>query len=765
MMAMELFRPFIVGWLHRKLRLSRRAAEPDHKRKTPQAFAVLEAVLPDVVLINRAPTLHRLSMQGFRPVLVDGKAIRLSPMACAGFNADFDGDQMAVHVPLSRRAVLEVKDRMSGTACALSPATGRPVYQPTQEAILGLYYATQSRAGATGEGMCLSGPNEARFAWESGAADLHARVTARVHGTIHRDTTIGRVLLSDCIQKRLPYAQYDKQLDRGAVEELLVACHQQLGRAAMLSLADQLRRFGQQHATRAGISFCIDDLPEPPVHERAEVLQKARERCADLDERSSAGDISAEVHTARTAETLTDATRVVQAEWMNTLAEETAASNPLHMMWDSGARGKQAHFEQLGAMRGLFRSVRSGLILDPVVHSLREGQTTFEFFAASYGARFGVMQTAHLTATEGYLGRKLHLAMADVLVTQRDCGATNGIRRPVVPSGGALVLGRNLVRPKDDGSDATTGDTLWADAVELLLARGIEGVEIRSPLTCRAADGVCALCYGLDPGSGLEVEVGHAVGVIAAQSVSEPATQGVLSAFHEGGVGGAEDCLNEVQIRAGRAGVVRWDTARAARRSSADSRFVRWVVLNRAGVELVTNSGEATDTAHIPYGAFVLIEDGQQVATGQILATHEPNTVRVLAPEDGTIRWANLEENANVFHCGERHYRVTGSQAAGPPKISIVSFGSTATPLSDRTNEVELSRGWRLFRRDGEEVARGDLIAEFRPTPPDIPTRQKVLHHPELFSEEGTTSTEAAIPPSVRIVVGFIEREEPHHGE
>jgi DNA-directed RNA polymerase subunit beta' len=555
-MAIELFKPFIYSKLEQRGYVTTiKAAKKMVEKERPEVWDILAEVIQEhPVLLNRAPTLHRLGVQAFEPLLVDGKAVQLHPLVCAAFNADFDGDQMAVHVPLSVESQMEARVLMMSTNNILSPATGRPIIGPSQDIVLGCYYMTRERTGARGTGMCFSGPDEVRCAYDAKAVDLHARIKVRMDGNLV-ETTVGRILLREIVPEDIPFEIINQVMDKKALGELIDQAYRRLGNKATVILADRLRTLGYQHATRAGVSISIDDMQIPTDKER--FIAAATEQVNEIRQQYEEGLITDGERYNKVIDIWAQATEQIAGQMLDRLGTDVVEGedgkslhvpsfNPIYMMADSGARGSAQQMRQLAGMRGLMAKPSGEIIETPITSNFREGLSVLQYFISTHGARKGLADTALKTANSGYLTRRLVDVSQDVVVRKEDCGTTDGIEiGPLVEGGeiiepiGERILGRVAL---DDIRDPLTGDVLVEAGAEITEERvrvvedaGLEKVMIRSVLTCDNEYGVCAKCYGRDLARGEMVNMGEAVGVVAAQSIGEPGTQLTMRTFHIGG--------------------------------------------------------------------------------------------------------------------------------------------------------------------------------------------------------------------------------------
>ena len=672
-MALELFKPFIYNKLElRGLANTIKAAKKLVEQGIPEVWDILaEVIHQHPVMLNRAPTLHRLGIQAFEPILIEGKAIQLHPLVCTAFNADFDGDQMAVHVPLSVEAQTEARALMMSTNNILSPATGSPVIVPTQDMVLGIYYLTRERPFGKGENMVFSSPDEAQRALDAGAVELHSRIVCRVRG-IRENTTVGRAILSMVLPEELPFSSVNRELTKKDVGALIEECYRVAGNKATVLLADRLKVLGYTYATRSGASFALGDVE---VHESKHTTVAAAEaEVAKVQKQYADGLITAGERYNKVVDLWTHTTEKVARGMMDNLAteellsadgkekEEAKTFNPVYMMADSGARGSAQQIRQLAGMRGLMAKPDGSIIETPITANFREGLTILQYFISTHGARKGLADTALKTANSGYLTRRLVDVAQDAVVRIQDCGTENGVTLTALVEGGEVieplyerVLGRVLLEPALDpisGAEiAPAGAMVNEELADKIDDAGIETVRIRSVLTCEAEDGVCANCYGRDLAHGSPVSIGEAVGVIAAQSIGEPGTQLTMRTFHVGGT--ASRSAEQAHVEAKFGGVVKLESAITVTDSTGAE-----IVINRHTEAVISNSkGKELERHRIPYGAHLLVKDGDKTKAGHKLAEWDPYTMPLIAETDGKIRFVDLEEGVTVR---EQSDEVTG---------------------------------------------------------------------------------------------------------
>ncbi len=668
-MALELFKPFIFSKLElHGLATTIKAAKKMVEREEPQVWDILEEVIREhPVLLNRAPTLHRLGIQAFEPILIEGKAIQLHPLVCSAFNADFDGDQMAVHVPLTLEAQLEARALMMSTNNILSPANGEPVIVPSQEMVLGLYYLTRDTPGALGEGMTFADCAEAERAYQLKQVDLHARVRVRLVDVDHErptlfDTTVGRILLWAVIPRALPFATINRVLDKKAISRLINASYRKAGLKDTVVFADQLMYMGFQYVTQSGISIGIDDLRIPK--EKAEIIRGAEEAVKEIEEQFAGGlltqgerynkvvDIWALV-TDKVTKVLMDQLSVEDYTDANGVVSQRKSFNSIYMMADSGARGGQKQLSQLAGMRGLMVRPDGSIIETPIIANFREGLNVIQYFCSTHGARKGLSDTALRTANSGYLTRRLVDVAQDVVVTEEDCGTEQGITvTPLIEGGDVVeplrerVLGRVLC---DDICDPVTnevrlaaGTLLDEEKVELLDTLCPDGVRVRSVISCENRYGVCRMCFGRDLARGHLVNLGEAVGVIAAQSIGEPGTQLTMRTFHVGGAASRATADNNVQVKSN--GAVKLINLKVIK--NKDGQFL---AISRSGaIAVVDGQGRERERYKLPYGALLTAGNGQEVKVGQQVAVWDPHTHPVVSEVSGRAVFTDLIDGVSM---------------------------------------------------------------------------------------------------------------------
>ena len=669
-MALELFKPFIYNRLMDKGYVTTvKSAKKMVERETPEVWDALDDVVREYpIILNRAPTLHRLGMQAFEPTLIEGKAIQLHPLVCAAFNADFDGDQMAVHVPLSIEAQVESRVLMMSTNNILSPAHGKPIIVPTQDIVLGLYYMTRARSGSRGTDMIFAGPEELRQAYDSGEADLQARVKVRMNGHI-TETTVGRVLLYDIVPKEIPFEVINKVMNKKEVANLIDFCYRSCGDKATVILADRLKDMGFKYATVSGSSIAISNMVIPAG--KKDIVAKADKDVLEVQKQYMDGLITDGERYNKVIDIWAQATEKVAAEMLSSIGSEEIeladgkkrnleSFNPIYMMADSGARGSAAQIRQLAGMRGLMAKPSGEIIETPITANFREGLTVLQYFISTHGARKGLADTALKTANSGYLTRRLVDVAQDCSITEDDCRTLDGIFVQALVEGGEIiepagerVLGRVAL---EDIVDPFTGEVLVKanEAIDEALAKkiddaGIERVQIRSGLTCKSRFGVCAKCYGRDLAHGHLVNIGEAVGIIAAQSIGEPGTQLTMRTFHIGGTAKFEE---HSTLEARHDGTLKFVSINYVKRGKD------LVVMNRNGeIHVLDEEGRNRGKYPIPYGAHIKVGESAKVKRGDLIAEWDPFSIPILAEVSGTVKFGDVIEGKTVQ---ERVDEVTG---------------------------------------------------------------------------------------------------------
>ena len=676
-MALELFKPFIFGKLEAKgLATTIKAAKKMVERETPEVWDVLADVIREhPVMLNRAPTLHRLGIQAFEPVLIEGKAIQLHPLVCAAYNADFDGDQMAVHVPLTLEAQLEARALMMSTNNILAPANGEPIIVPSQDVVLGLYYITRDRVNAKGEGMAFVDIDEVMRAYRTKAVDLHARIKVRVHekykdgeGVEHdnrflADTTVGRMILWDIVPEGLPFALVNQAMKKKAISGLLNACYRNVGLKETVIFADQMMYLGFQYATVSGTSIGVNDFVIPP--EKARIIDDANEEVKEIEKQFASGLVTAGEKYNKVidiwsranemlAKRMMDNLKVDQVEDRDGNLVDQESFNSVYMMADSGARGSAAQIRQLAGMRGLMAKPDGSIIETPITANFREGLNVLQYFNSTHGARKGLADTALKTANSGYLTRRLVDVAQDLVVTEDDCGTSDGLlMTPHIEGGdiveplGERILGRvvaeDVLKPGSDSEIAVPAGTLIDEAwVKRLEVMNVDEMRVRSPITCETRHGICSKCYGRDLGRGHLVNKGEAVGVIAAQSIGEPGTQLTMRTFHIGGAASRNAAADSVTVK--NKGSIRLLNLKSVERKDGTL-----VAVSRSGqLAIADEFGRERERYKLPYGAMISVKDGDQVEAGQTVAKWDPHTHPIITETAGIVEFQGMDENITV---------------------------------------------------------------------------------------------------------------------
>jgi DNA-directed RNA polymerase subunit beta' len=753
-MALELFKPFIFNKLELMgLATTIKAAKKLVEQEVPEVWDILAEVIREhPVMLNRAPTLHRLGIQAFEPVLIEGKAIQLHPLVCVAFNADFDGDQMAVHVPLSLEAQMEARTLMLASNNVLSPANGDPIIVPTQDIVLGLYYATRERVNARGEGMMLTDVAEAKRAFDSGQAELQARVTVRIREVdvtpegekrekiTRYNTTIGRALLSELLPPGLPFPLIDKPLKKKEISRLINAGFRRCGLKETVVFADRLMNAGFALATRGGISIAIDDMLVPSM--KHDIIGAAEHEVKEIAQQYTSGLVTDGERYNKVVDIWGRAGDQVAKAMMEQLSTQDVLDregkkvkqeslNSIYMMADSGARGSAAQIRQLAGMRGLMAKPDGSIIETPITTNFREGLNVLQYFISTHGARKGLADTALKTANSGYLTRRLVDVTQDLVVTEDDCGTQNGFLMKALIEGGEVIeplkeriLGRvvatDVINPETQEVVFPAAYLLDEDAVDTIEALGIDEVRVRTPLTCETRYGLCAHCYGRDLGRGSLVNSGEAIGVIAAQSIGEPGTQLTMRTFHVGGAATRAAATSHVESKS--AGVVRF---------SQNMRYVtsakgdKVVIARSAEVIVADDHGRERERHKVPYGATLLGDDGKPVKAGAQLATWDPHTRPIVTEYGGTVKFEHVEEGVTVAKQVDDVTGLTtlvvidpkrkaGSGAKGlRPQVKLLTDTGEEVKIAgtDHAVAITFQVGSIIAVRDGQQVSVGDVLA------------------------------------------------------
>ncbi|OGT59011.1 MAG: DNA-directed RNA polymerase subunit beta', partial [Gammaproteobacteria bacterium RIFCSPHIGHO2_12_FULL_43_28] len=676
-MALELFKPFIYSRLQMLDEASTiKAAKKMVEREEPQVWDVLEEVIREhPVMLNRAPTLHRLGIQAFEPVLIEGKAIQLHPLVCTAYNADFDGDQMAVHVPLSLESQLEARSLMMSTNNVLSPANGEPIIVPTQDVVLGLYYLTRHRVNARGEGMVFADVEEVHRAYENGAVDLHAKVRARIKEYLITDqedvfeekislveTTVGRAILSEVLPKGLPFELVNRTMNKKAISSLIDASYRQMGLKATVIFADHLMYTGFHYATKSGISIGVNDLVIPD--KKSGIISQAEDEVRKIQAQFSSGLVTQGERYNKVVDIWSRTNDLVAQAMMEELSSDKVKDkegkmvkqesfNSIYMMADSGARGSAAQIRQLAGMRGLMTKPDGTIIETPITANFREGLNVLQYFISTHGARKGLADTALKTANSGYLTRRLVDVAQDLVITTEDCGTPNGIIViPLIEGGDVVeplserVLGRvtaeDIYDPKSNNIIIPQGTLLDENWIKMLEEVTVDQVYVRTPIMCESRYGICAACYGRDLARGHLVNMGEAVGVIAAQSIGEPGTQLTMRTFHIGGAASRTTAINNVQVKF--PGTVKLHNVKIIERQGG-----KFIAVSRSGTLAVLDEhGRERERYKIPYGAELSVKDGSKADAGQIVANWDPHSHPVITEVEGRIKFVDLNEGVTM---------------------------------------------------------------------------------------------------------------------
>ena len=745
-LALELFKPFIFSKLQlRGEATTIKAAKRLVEREGPEVWDILENVIREhPVMLNRAPTLHRLGIQAFEPVLIEGKAIQLHPLVCTAFNADFDGDQMAVHVPLSIEAQLEARALMMSSNNILSPANGEPIIVPSQDVVLGIYYMTRERVAARGEGTLFSDVEEVHRAYEAGIVDLHAKVKVRIRekieGAVQRRlvaTTVGRALLSEIMPEGLPFKLINQPMNKRAISGVINACYRELGLKETVVFADQLMYTGFYYATRAGVSFGVDDMVVP--EEKSRILQMAEREVKDIQDQYAAGLVTDGERYNKVVDIWSRTNDQVAKAMMEKLGVESVPDaagrnvpqesfNSIYMMADSGARGSAAQIRQLAGMRGLMAKPDGSIIETPITANFREGLDVLQYFISTHGARKGLADTALKTANSGYLTRRLVDVAQDLVVTEDDCGTGAGLLMAPLVEGGDIVeplrervLGRvvaaDVLAPGGDTVVVKAGVLLDENAVKLLETYSIDQVLVRSPITCETKYGVCAQCYGRDLARGHRVNRGEAVGVIAAQSIGEPGTQLTMRTFHIGGAASRSAAVDSVEIKS--AGTIRMINLKTVRHEQKG----HLITTSRSGeLAVVDEFGRERERYKVPYGATLSVDDGDKVQPGQLVASWDPHTHPVVTEVSGYLHFEDFVDGVTVTTQVDEITGLTsivvldaaqrGSSEYRPTAKLVTSTGKPIMfPNTEIPAAYALPAGAVLGMEDGAHVAVGDVLA------------------------------------------------------
>ncbi|MBO9757819.1 DNA-directed RNA polymerase subunit beta' [Xanthomonas phaseoli] len=753
-MALELFKPFVFAKLQRRgLATTIKAAKKLVEREEAEVWDILEEVIREhPVLLNRAPTLHRLGIQAFEPVLIEGKAIQLHPLVCTAFNADFDGDQMAVHVPLSLEAQLEARALMMSTNNILSPANGEPIIVPSQDVVLGLYYMSRALENKKGEGMVFANTSEVKRAYDNRVVELHAKVKVRItqvdveaggkrsSGTSIVDTTVGRALLSEILPEGLPFQLANTEMTKKNISRLINSSYRLLGLKDTVVFADKLMYTGYAYATRAGVSIGIDDMLIPD--EKKGILTEAEAEVLEIQEQYQSGLVTAGERYNKVVDIWSRTSERIAKAMMDTIGTEKVENakgetidqksmNSLYIMADSGARGSQAQIRQLAGMRGLMARPDGSIIETPIKANFREGLNVQEYFNSTHGARKGLADTALKTANSGYLTRRLVDVAQDVVITEIDCGTTEGlIMTPIVEGGDVVeplrerVLGRvvaeDVYLPGNDEEPIVTRNTLLDEAwVAKLEDASVQSVKVRSTISCESSFGVCARCYGRDLARGHQVNIGEAVGVIAAQSIGEPGTQLTMRTFHIGGAASRAAAVDNITVKT--TGSVKFNNLKSVAHASGSL-----VAVSRSGeLSVLDGHGRERERYKLPYGATITTKDGDAVKAGQSVANWDPHNHPIVSEVAGFIRFIDFVDGVTVIEktdelTGLASREITDPKRRGAqakelrPIVRIVDAkGNDLTiPNTDLPAQYLLPPRSIVNLQDGAAVGVGDVVAK-----------------------------------------------------
>ncbi|MDV3238978.1 MAG: DNA-directed RNA polymerase subunit beta' [Gammaproteobacteria bacterium] len=751
-MALELFKPFIFAKLQRRgLATTIKAAKKLVEREEAEVWDILEEVIREhPVLLNRAPTLHRLGIQAFEPVLIEGKAIQLHPLVCAAFNADFDGDQMAVHVPLSLEAQLEARALMMSTNNILSPANGEPIIVPSQDVVLGLYYMTRERVNAKGEGMAFTDLNEVHRAYDNRMVELHAKIKVRITenvlddaGQMHTetkrvDTTVGRALLFEILPAGLPFALVNRDMSKKAISGLINACYRRVGLKETVIFADQLMYTGFAYATRAAVSFGVNDMVIP--EEKSPILSRAEAEVKEIENQYVSGLVTNGERYNKVVDIWSRTNDQVAKAMMEKLGTDLVKDrdgkdvkqpsfNSIYMMADSGARGSAAQIRQLAGMRGLMAKPDGSIIETPITANFREGLDVLQYFISTHGARKGLADTALKTANSGYLTRRLVDVAQDLVVTEVDCGTEQGLLMTPIVEGGDVVeplrervLGRVVATdtyvPGTDTLAVAAGtllDEKWVDRLEQL---GVDEIRVRSAITCETRYGVCAQCYGRDLARGHRVNNGESVGVIAAQSIGEPGTQLTMRTFHIGGAASRAATVNSVEVKS--AGTIRLHNVK-----TVTNRDGNLVAVSRSGeIGVIDPNGRERERYKVPYGAVISANDGDACEAGQLVASWDPHTHPIVTEVAGHVRFSDFVEGVTVNRTTDEITGLSSLVISDPkqrgssgkdlrPMVKLLDENGDELKIAgtDMPAHYFLPSGAIVGLEDGSRVEVGDVVA------------------------------------------------------
>ncbi|WP_294638630.1 DNA-directed RNA polymerase subunit beta' [uncultured Aquabacterium sp.] len=753
LMALELFKPFIFSRLEAMgIATTIKAAKKEVESGTPVVWDILEEVIKEhPVMLNRAPTLHRLGIQAFEPILIEGKAIQLHPLVCAAFNADFDGDQMAVHVPLSVEAQMEARTLMLASNNVLFPASGEPSIVPSQDVVLGLYYATRDRINGKGEGLVFADTGEVQRALDAGEVELAARITVRmtewtkdketgefVPSTSLVETTVGRALLSEILPKGLPFSNMNKALKKKEISRLINVSFRKCGLKETVVFADKLLQNGFRLATRAGISICIDDMLVPP--QKASIIERSEKDVKEIAQQYASGLVTSGERYNKVVDIWGKAGDEVSKVMMAQLSKQKVVDrhgkevdqesfNSIYMMADSGARGSAAQIRQVAGMRGLMAKPDGSIIETPITANFREGLNVLEYFISTHGARKGLADTALKTANSGYLTRRLVDVTQDLVVTEEDCGTANGSLMRAIVEGGEVIeslreriLGRtaaeDILHPENRSVLVPAGTMLEEDLIEEIEAVGVDEVKVRTALTCETRYGLCAKCYGRDLGRGGLINLGEAVGVIAAQSIGEPGTQLTMRTFHIGGAASRAAIASSVEAKSN--GVIGFNaTMRYVSNTKGEL-----VVIARSGEIIIQDEhGRERERHKVPYGATLTVKADQAIKAGTILANWDPLTRPIITEFAGQVKFENVEEGLTVAKQVDEVTGLStlvvidpkrrGAAKVVRPQVKLIDAQGQEVkiPGTDHSVTIGFQVGALIQVRDGQDVGPGEVLA------------------------------------------------------
>ncbi|MBC7436065.1 MAG: DNA-directed RNA polymerase subunit beta', partial [Bdellovibrionales bacterium] len=753
LMALELFKPFIFSRLEAMgIATTIKAAKKEVESGTPVVWDILEEVIKEhPVMLNRAPTLHRLGIQAFEPILIEGKAIQLHPLVCAAFNADFDGDQMAVHVPLSVEAQMEARTLMLASNNILFPANGEPSIVPSQDVVLGLYYTTRERINAKGEGLIFADTGEVQRALDAGEVDLTAKINVRLTeyskdketgeltpSTKLWETTAGRALLSEILPKGLPFSNINKALKKKEISKLINVSFRKCGLKETVIFADKLLQNGFRLATKSGISICVDDMLVP--NEKHGIIARSEKEVKEIEQQYVSGLVTSGERYNKVVDIWGKAGDEVSKVMMAQLAKEKTIDrhgntvdqesfNSIYMMADSGARGSAAQIRQLAGMRGLMAKPDGSIIETPITANFREGLNVLQYFISTHGARKGLADTALKTANSGYLTRRLVDVTQDLVVIEQDCNTHDGSLMRAIVEGGEVIeslrdriLGRtvaeDVLHPENQSVLVPAGEMLDEDIIDVLETTGVDEVKVRTALTCATRFGICAKCYGRDLGRGGLINIGEAVGVIAAQSIGEPGTQLTMRTFHIGGAASRAAVASSVEAKSN--GVIGFNAT------------MRYVTNNKKELVVIARSGEIVihdehgrerERHKVPYGAILGVKADQQVKAGAILANWDPLTRPIITEFAGKVNFENVEEGVTVAKQVDEVTGLStlvvidpkrrGSTKVIRPQVKLIDAGGNEVkiPGTDHSVTIGFQVGSLVQIRDGQDVGPGEVLA------------------------------------------------------